>query len=139
MRFDISAPVQLALTLGVVLAAHGAVARPVGSIKNAQFRAAGCPGLREAIAGSWRHVRGGGFDEEMQFDPEPADAPAFRSWLHMRPANMGTWRVAACRLIIESRNDKLRAEYDVLNIGTRTIQVRYNDDPEPGTYRRIRE
>lgn len=139
---------HVARSLGLAAIGCATVAAPQANARDGLPRAgvsAGKPSmaqcrrdLRRKLIGSWTLTAGEGLVPEMQFKSTPRRAPIFRSWQEMRPGLWGHYRIDGCRVtIIDQGKDNRPVRFEVIDIKTQKMRLRFEDYAESGTYKRI--
>lgn len=78
--------------------------------------------VERAILGGWCAGSKNAFHEQFSLDVEDG-ARVFHSWLHDKPALMGTWEVIDRSLVIRD-GDRTRMEYKILRASSKRLVVR---------------
>ena len=96
-----------------------------------------CAVTEDMIAGPWRSVKGG-FFQEMAF--ERADGKReFNSWLHQRPEySGGEWTLEGCRLAIRIESANTSFEYTGVRVSGSRLYLRRQGEKSEEVYKRIK-
>jgi hypothetical protein len=91
------------------------------------------------LLGSWRHVSGPSFFEEIAFERDDT-GQWFHSWLHERPEVLGTpWRVADCTLTVDAPGDTTPWTFTEVRQRGNTLLLRESAGSEPWIFERVPE
>ncbi len=114
---------------------------PPSSVINKATNSA--PSKDEALAnqlfGGWKSVSGGSFGDEIDFTNEQTDKGyIFRSYLHERPSEQGTWKVESGKIEITVKIDGSQSTDIYSNISTKNNSLTMqNEQGSKEVYRKI--
>lgn len=88
-----------------------------------------------ALVGAWECASGPCIDPEIEFGIEDK-VRVFRSWLHQRPASIGTWSVEGKTVTIKCCSDRT-TQLAIVRVNDKELVLREEDEKEVARYRRI--
>jgi hypothetical protein len=90
-----------------------------------------------ALVGAWECVSGPCLDPQVSFGLEEK-VRVFRSWLHNRPAMIGTWSVRGSTVTVDCCSG-MTLSLEIVRVNRKELVLREEGDDEAARYRRIEE